>query len=348
MTDMITIDGSQGEGGGQILRTALGLSLVTGRPFMIERIRAGRRKPGLLRQHLTAVHAACAVSRAQVEGAELGSRTLRFEPRDVRGGEYHLAVGTAGSATLVLQTILPALVTAPTPSRLVLEGGTHNPFAPPFDFLAKSFLPVLRKMGPSVDVRLERHGFYPAGGGRFTAEVTTCERLEPLDLLDRGDVRISARAIVACLPEHIGRREVAVVRERLGLDRACCRTEEAPCSAGPGNVVMINIASEPVVEVITGFGEKGRSAEDVAGQACAEAEAYLAAQVPVGRHLADQLLVPMAMAGGGSFRTVTPTAHTRTNADVIALFLDVDTQIVAEGLAHRVDVVAGASEGDVA
>lgn len=350
MTDMITIDGSVGEGGGQILRTALGLSLVTGRPFRIERIRARRPKPGLLRQHLTAVQAACAVSGARVEGAELGSQALRFEPGDVQGGEYHLAVGTAGSATLVLQTVLPALATARTSSRLVLEGGTHNPFAPPYDFLAKSFLPVLRRMGPSVDVHLERHGFYPAGGGRFTAEIQPCSRLERLALLERGEVRMSARAIVACLPEQIGRRELTVVRERLGLERACCHVEEAPCPAGPGNVLMIVIASEAVVEVVTGFGEKRRSAEDVAGEACAEALAYVAANVPVGRHLADQLLVPMAMAGGGSFRTVTPTAHTRTNADVIARFLNVETRIKAEadGAACRIDVASTGAEGETA
>jgi RNA 3'-terminal phosphate cyclase (ATP) len=163
MTDWITIDGSEGEGGGQILRTALALALVTGRPFRIERIRAARKKPGLLRQHLTAVHAAVAVSSARVSGAELGSNTLSFEPSRVRGGDYRLAVGTAGSATLVLQAVLPALLITSESSRLTLEGGTHIPNAPPFDFLVKTFLPILRRMGACVDVRLEAHGFYPEG-----------------------------------------------------------------------------------------------------------------------------------------------------------------------------------------
>src|SRR5262245_54640574 len=142
MTDWITIDGSAGEGGGQILRTSIALSCVTGRPFRIDNIRAGRRKPGLLRQHLTAVQAATAIAAARVTGAEIGSRTLSFEPSQPRGGEYRLAVGTAGSATLVFQTILPALLFARERSDVTLEGGTHNPGAPPFDFLARAFLPI--------------------------------------------------------------------------------------------------------------------------------------------------------------------------------------------------------------
>src|SRR5690349_14635120 len=152
MPESIVIDGSSGEGGGQILRTSIALSLVTGKPFRIENIRAGRKKPGLLRQHLTAVRAAVAISQARVTGAELNSRTLTFEPSALRGGEYQLAVGTAGSATLVFQTILPALLCAPERSRVTVEGGTHNPGAPPFDFLAHTFLPVLRRIGASVQV----------------------------------------------------------------------------------------------------------------------------------------------------------------------------------------------------
>jgi RNA 3'-terminal phosphate cyclase (ATP) len=219
MTGWITIDGSQGEGGGQILGTALALSLVTGRPFRIEGIRAGRQKPGLLRQHLTAVRAAAEVSMAKVSGADLGARALSFEPSNVRGGEYRLAVGTAGSATLVLQAVLPALLTARESSRLTLEGGTHNPYAPPFDFLAKTFLPILRRMGASVEVRLETYGFYPAGDGRFTVAIEPCAKLGHLSLLDRGATQMNARAIVASLSEDIAKRELSIVRERLGLDR---------------------------------------------------------------------------------------------------------------------------------
>src|SRR5687768_8335334 len=163
---MQVLDGSQGEGGGQVLRTSLGLSLLTGTPFKIENIRANRSPPGLRRQHLTAVEAAAQVGDAEVEGAAVGARALTFTPRAVKTGDFRFAVGTAGSCTLVLQTVLPALMTRATASRLVLEGGTHNPMAPPFDFLERVYLPLLERMGPRVSMTLERPGFYPAGGGK--------------------------------------------------------------------------------------------------------------------------------------------------------------------------------------
>jgi len=341
MTTWIDIDGSEGEGGGQIVRSALTLSLVTGRSFRIEGIRARRRKPGLLRQHLTAVQAAAEVGGARVCGASLGSGSLTFEPSGTRGGTYHLSVGTAGSATLVLQTVLPALLLAREPSRLTLEGGTHNPAAPPFDFLRLAFLPLLRRMGARVEVALNTYGFYPAGGGRFTVSVEPGAALEPLSLFERGETRVQARALVSSLSESIGRRELAVVRERLGLDRTVCRVESIGESVGPGNVLLIVVESDAVVEVISGFGVKGVTAEKVASDACDEAEAYLAAGIPVGVHLADQLLVPLALAGGGTFRTQPPTPHTETNAAVIRRFMDVDISLERETDAtYRVTVGA--------
>jgi RNA 3'-terminal phosphate cyclase (ATP) len=178
--ETIRIDGSFGEGGGQILRSSLSLSLVTGKPFRIENIRANREKPGVLRQHLTAVQAAAEVGSAEVEGASLGSKALTFVPGKIRSGEFRFAIGTAGSGTLVLQTILPALITAAGPSRIEIEGGTHNPAAPPFDFLQRSFIPLIERMGPKVKLELQRYGFYPAGGGRFVVEITPCEVLKPI------------------------------------------------------------------------------------------------------------------------------------------------------------------------
>jgi RNA 3'-terminal phosphate cyclase (ATP) len=205
---MITIDGSQGEGGGQILRTSLALSLVTGQPFRMERIRAKRQKPGLLKQHLTAVEAAKTVGCAELTGAALGSQTLEFIPGPVTPGNYRFAVGTAGSATLVLQTVLPALLTASGLSTLTLEGGTHNPMAPPFDFLEESFMPMIHRLGPSVELELKRPGFYPAGGGRFHARVQPVKQLSRLDLLDRGTIRTRhAKVLVSKLPEHVTERD---------------------------------------------------------------------------------------------------------------------------------------------
>src|SRR5271154_16708 len=185
---MIHIDGSSGEGGGQILRSSLSLSLVTGTPFRIENIRAKRERGGLLRQHLTAVLAASEISSAQVEGATLGSKTLTFAPGMIRPGTYHFAVGTAGSGTLVLQTILPALMTASAASQLTIEGGTHNMHAPPFDFLQRTFLPIVNRLGPKITATLSRYGFYPAGGGCFSATIEPCERLAPIHLLARGEI----------------------------------------------------------------------------------------------------------------------------------------------------------------
>jgi RNA 3'-terminal phosphate cyclase (ATP) len=348
MPEWITIDGSSGEGGGQILRTSIALSLVTGKPFRIENIRAGRKKPGLLRQHLTAVQAAMAISQARVTGAHLNSSALSFEPAGLRGGDYQLAVGTAGSATLVFQTILPALLFARERSRLTLEGGTHNPNAPPFDFLAQTFVPVLQRIGASVQVRLEAYGFYPAGGGRFVADVEPCAGLGELTLIERKSTSVQARALVASLPATIGKRELSVVRERFELDRAICRVQEVDSSVGPGNALMIAIESEAVVEIVTGFGVKGVSAEKVATDACDEAARYLATNVPVGIHLADQLLIPMALGRGGSFRTLEPTSHTTTNVDVIRRFLDVPIALEQEsGAVWRFRVGRNQSEKPV-
>ncbi len=320
---MIAIDGSFGEGGGQILRTSLALSLVTGTPFRIENIRAGRKKPGLRRQHLTAVKAATEVGDAEMRGAELGSQDLTFSPSQISPGRHHFSIGTAGSCTLVLQTVLPALLTAGGNSELTLEGGTHNPFAPPFDFLARTFLPLVNTMGPNVTMKLRRHGFYPAGGGRIDVAIEPAKRLAPLHLLERGDVvRWSARALVANLPLKIAEREIRVIQKRLALDDRAVSAEPVS-SDGPGNAVLIEVKSEHAAELFSGFGQRGVPAEKVARGVADEAARYLAANVPVGEHLADQLLIPIALAGGGSFRTLPLTDHTRTNIDVIRKFLDV-------------------------
>jgi RNA 3'-terminal phosphate cyclase (ATP) len=337
---MMILDGSRGEGGGQILRTALGLSLVTGAPFRIERIRAGREKPGLLRQHLTAVQAAARVGNAEVSGAAIGSSALAFRPGPVAPGDYAFAVGSAGSATLVLQTVLPALLTAPAPSRLTLEGGTHNPWAPPFDFLEKAFLPLLARMGARVALSLSRRGFFPAGGGRFSAVIEPAAELVPLELPERGAVRaIRARAVVARLSPDIARRELRTLADRLALDPSRLEVVEDRESPGPGNAVMLEAESEHVTELFTGFGEKRVGAETVAARLAEEARRYLDAGVPVGEHLADQLLVPLALARGGSFATLPLSPHATTNMDVIRRFLDARFEVDrADDRVHRVQV----------
>lgn len=331
------IDGSHGEGGGQLVRSSLALSMVTGRRVTIDRIRAGRQKPGLMRQHLTAVEAAAEISGGQLTGAAIGSRTLTFEPGAVRGGEYRFAVGTAGSATLVLQTILPALLIADAPSRLVLEGGTHNPWSPPFDFLQQSYLPLIERMGPHITARLERHGFYPAGGGRFTVQIQPVPELLGFDLPERGAFRQrSARVLLANLPAHIARRELDTVADRLGWSENDLFVEEV-ASAGPGNVLSLQVQCEHVTEVFTAFGRLGVRAERVAGEAVEEARRWLDAGVPVGEHLADQLLLPLGISawqaarrgrrGGGSFWTLPLTGHSTSHIDILRTFLEVDISL---------------------
>jgi RNA 3'-terminal phosphate cyclase (ATP) len=328
---MITIDGSQGEGGGQVLRSSLALSLVTGKPFAITNIRAGRKKPGLMRQHLTAVNAAAEVGHANVTGASLRSTELTFEPGALRPGEHHFAVGTAGSATLVLQTVLPALLCASGPSTLRLEGGTHNPWAPPFDFLLKAFLPLINRTGPTVDATLVRPSFYPAGGGEFHVTITPADKLAPIELLDRGEVqKVTATARVAHLHRNIADRELRVIAAKLGLTEENLSAEEVTGSRGPGNVVTIEVECEHLTEVFTGFGERQVPAETVADKAVQEARRYLSKGAAVGEHLTDQLLIPLALAGGGAFRTVGLSRHAQTNIEVIKAFLDVEFDIDRE------------------
>lgn len=327
MTRALAIDGSAGEGGGQIVRTCLGLSLLTGRPFRLDRLRAKRKKPGLLRQHLTAVRAAAQIGQADVEGAALGSSSLQFTPGRVQPGDYLFDIGSAGSTTLVLQTVLPALLTAPGPSQLVLIGGTHNSMAPPFEFLARAYLPLVGQMGPRVDATLQRHGFFPVGGGQMTVVVEPAERLSPLELLDRGpliDRRVSA--LVSRLPLSIAQREVDTVCQDLAWPPECGRTESVP-AAGPGNVVLIELQSRHLTEVVAGFGQRGVLAETVAGGAAEAARRYLQVDAPVGECLADQLVLLLALSGGGRFRTLPPSSHTRTNAQVIQRFLEVAIDI---------------------
>ena len=339
---MRVIDGSLGEGGGQVLRTALALALLTREPLRITRIRARRPKAGLRHQHLAAVRAAAEVGAAEVAGAELGSQELTFWPRRVAGGVYRWDVGTAGSVSLVLQAVLPALVLALQGSRVELSGGTHNPQAPPFEFLERVLLPVLREMGAGVRVRLERYGFYPAGGGRVVVEVEPARTLRPVVLTSRGQVEgFEAVALFSRLPPHVAARELAVVRQRLGWGEEVCTAREVP-SPGPGNALLLSVWGEGFAEVVTAFGRRGVAAEVVAGEAVEAMARFLAAEVPVGEHLADQLLPYMALAGAGRVRTLPLSLHARTVIEVVRAFLPVEFLVsqLPSG-AEEVEVVAG-------
>ncbi len=330
---MIHIDGSLGEGGGQIVRSALAISMVTARPFRIDNIRANRRKPGLLRQHLTAAKAAAQVCNAQLIGAELGSSSFEFVPGEVQGGEYHFAIGSAGSTTLVLQSILPAIMIADKPSSIVIEGGTHNMYAPTTDFLCNAFIPVLENMGPKVRVELERYGFYPSGGGRIRVNIEPADKMDPLSLTHRGDtVSLNAQASVAALSGDIAKRELRVISKKLDLDDDSLQIRQLDDSFGPGNVVTLIVKSEQLSEVFAGIGELGRSAEQVAKSIVVQVHHYIHSDVPVWKHLADQLMIPCAIAahrGGGRSEYLTGqlTLHSKTNIQVIRSFLDIPIDV---------------------
>ncbi|MTV38950.1 RNA 3'-terminal phosphate cyclase [Duganella radicis] len=321
---MIELDGAQGEGGGQVLRSALTLSMITGQPFRMKNIRANRPKPGLMRQHLIAVQASAAVCGANVSGAQVGSQTLDFAPGPIRGGDYAFAIGTAGSCTLVLQTLLPALLAADQPSAVKISGGTHNAKAPPVQSLQRAYGRVLQQMGAEIDIELKRFGFYPAGGGEVLATVRPCPQLRPFELVQRGARRHGyAESFIAGVPANVATRELAVIGAGMGWTEEQLLHRGLPGEQGPGNALLLTLEHEHVTEVFTGFGEKSLRAETVAKQVLQETRAYLASGAAVGEHLADQLMLPMALAGGGSFTTNVLSSHAVTNADVISHFLPV-------------------------
>lgn len=317
----ILIDGATGEGGGQILSSSLALSMATGQPFRMIHIRANRPKPGLMRQHLTCVQAAAMICGARVTGDAVGSKEITFVPGPVRAGEYHFAVGSAGGTSLVLQAVMPVLLRAQTRSSVTVTGGTHNTHAPPFDFVKNTLLPVLEKTGVSLSARLDRHGFYPAGGGCVVVDVSPTPRPETLKLLSRGErVGTRASALVARLARSIAMRELGVIRDRLGLTPDQLQVVEVTQSHSPGNAVLIELQFEALTETISSIGEHGKSAERVAEVAAKEACEYLESNEPVGPHLADQLMVPLAILAGGEFRAGQLTQHSRTNIATIQAF----------------------------
>lgn len=317
---MLVIDGSQGEGGGQILRTALTMAMVTGTDIRIENIRAGRQKPGLMRQHLACVKAAQTISEAEVSGAEVGATELVFKPKTIKAGDYHFAVGTAGSTTLIFQTVLPALALAEGKSHVSFEGGTHNHFAPSFDFIDIAYLPLLRKMGIGVETELIRHGFYPQGGGQWRATITPVDRIGPLELRDAGALTAKEAVVLSAnIPGHIAVRELGEISRQCQWPRQALRTEQVAC-IGSGNVVSLRLHYAHCSEVVDSIGQLGVSAEKVAKRAIGAVRRYQCAEVPVGEHLADQLLLPMVLGAGGVIHTLKPSSHAATNRDVLGLF----------------------------
>ena len=328
---MLDIDGSFGEGGGQILRSSLALSLLTGKPFRLRKIRANRQpKPGLRPQHLASVRAAAQIGRAKVTGDAVGSSQLTFEPGSVTAGNYHFAIGTAGSTALVLHTVYLPLALAGGTNELVLEGGTHNEKAPCFHFLQTTWRAYMAKLGLSVSLEMERPGFYPRGGGRMVARIDPWTKRKPLTLTaTAGDNTATVLSMTAGLPDHVAKRQArrATVRLRdAGIEPELTYEE---WQGGPGCMLAITVPGG-VPSLFFGLGARGKPAETVADEAANEALAFRPSGMPVDPHSADQLLLPLSFIDGDSeYHVSQVTRHLTTNAAVIRRF--VDRHIVIEG-----------------
>ncbi len=318
---MITIDGSEGEGGGQMVRNACALSLITGEAFHFKNIRAKRSKPGLMRQHLTAVEAACRISGSAFDGIQVGATDLTFRPGTVVPGEYHFSIGTAGSTSLVLQTVLMPLIFASAPSRLVIEGGTHAMGAPPFEFIERCFLPLINQMGPRISARLIRHGFYPRGGGRIEVDIEPAP-LRPIACLDRGaPMDVACEAHFAGISFDVARRLRGRVQAALPTwPQTAFSVRELPPDQGPGVILMLTARYAHVAELVSGFGQLGVPAEQVGKVAAARMQGYQESIAFAGPHLADQLVLPFVLAGRGQFTTVKPTQHLITAMELATRF----------------------------
>jgi len=337
---MITIDGSYGEGGGQILRTSLTLAAVTGKPLKMVNIRAGRRNPGLAAQHLTAVQAAAAVCNAHLEGAHLGSQTLTFVPQSSpQAGSYSWDVaaarkgGSAGSTSLILQTVLLPLTLAEGRSKVTITGGTHVPWSPSYHFLERVYLPTLARLGVEARIDLERWGWYPIGGGSVKAQIKEAPSrplLKPIDLSERSRfLRLWGLSALSNLPLHIAQRQMERARELLRREgfEPDIKIEEGK-SLGRGTMVSLWAEFENVVAGFTALGAPGKPAERVAEEAYQAFMQYYRSGAALDRHLADQLILPLALADGHStFTTCEITPHLITNLWVVERFIDIDYEV---------------------
>jgi RNA 3'-terminal phosphate cyclase (ATP) len=310
----IQIDGSEGDG--QMLRSALTLAMVSGQAFRMTNIRGKRKNPGLMRQHLTCVKAACAVSSGSVDGIEIGSTEIAFQAGKLLGSSYEFEIGTAGSTSLLLQTLLPALLFASSPSTLRLVGGTHNPMAPTYEFLDKVYLPALRRMGVSVEISLVECGFAPAGGGVIECRIQPCAKLSRIDFHDRGELAsLSLTTIIRNLDPDIAKR----MNKSAHKQQACEESQVEIREPGPGRGVccFYEAIFTHSSELISGCGEIGVTAERIGTRVGKSLKHFLSSNAAVGRQLADQLLLPIALAGGGNFSTGIPSDHVYSNLSVI-------------------------------
>ncbi|MBX9578907.1 MAG: RNA 3'-phosphate cyclase [Gemmataceae bacterium] len=331
---LVEIDGSEGEGGGQVLRSSLALSILTGRPFKLVNIRANRQKPGLQPQHAMSVRAAGAICGAQYKGATVGSSVLVFEPGAVKAGNYTFTIGTAGATALVLHTVyLPLALRGAGPSTVTITGGTHNTHAPCHHFNETTWGGYLKRMGIAVHQEMVRPGFYPRGGGEIRATIEPCPRVKGLTLTTCPELTTAGGfSAVAGLPEGVARRQSKRLAARLkaeGLEPHI-PLEEWDGAANPGTVAAVIFRQTPVPTLFYGLGERGKPAESVADDAADEAIRFRDGKAPVDPHSADQLLLPLVFSPDGSeYQTSEVTRHLTTNIATVGKF--VDRGVVLEG-----------------
>lgn len=330
---MVIIEGATGEGGGQIVRTSLALSLLTGRSMRIVNIRANRSSPGLKAQHLTAVRAAAEISNARVKGDRLGSQEIHFTPGEVQGGNYQFRIQTAGSACLVLQTIFIPLARANRSSRIEIEGGTHVPWSPCYHYLDWQWLPYLRKIGYAGDIELEKAGYFPRGGGKLRAVIHPAQGEIPLEVIERGQLnQISGLSLVSNLPVQIAHRQrdrlVGLLGSRFPLNDI--RINQLP-AVGKGTMIFLKLEFEHSQACFFFLGEKGKRAETVAEEAAQEVLDFMQTAGVMDRYLTDQLLLPLCLTGKKSvLRVPRISSHLVTNAEIIQQFLDCSIALEGE------------------
>lgn len=344
MDHPILIDGSAGEGGGQILRTALSLSAITARPFVIERVRLNRIKPGLRPQHREAVLAVARLCKAQIEGVEVGSSRIAFAPREpAEPGTHLFEIGTAGSTPLLLQTLCYPLALTGKPSQLTLRGGTHQQYSPTFHYLALCWAPAIARLGFKIVLELQAAGFYPEGGGEFTASIEPAHSMPPLDLRHRGTLmEVEVVSMVAGLGFQIAERQAARALRRLrdmGINGEA-RCVPVPAHLSRGSHVLVVSSFERTRAAHGAIGDRSQNPEAVADEALSAFGGFLGGGAAVDRHLGDQLLLPAALSASQfvsapagivpatHYRVASVTKHLTTTADLIRRFLEVEISVI--------------------
>ncbi len=337
---MIEIDGSYGEGGGQILRTSIALSALTMRPVRVRDIRAKRPKPGLKKQHMTGIDVVAQLVNAEVKGLEIGSTSIEFIPRERRGGRFSCDIGTAGSISLVLQAALPTASLAPDPIKLSLTGGTDVAWSPPIDYMRAVFLHALQMMGPRVEMTSRKRGHFPRGGGKVSCFVNPVEKVKPIELVNFGDLE-GVNGVSHCvrLPSHVAERQAdtaASVLQENGIEQVVIERESYQKNEdrhlGPGSGIVIWAESSQGARLgADSLGERGKPAEDVGSECAHQLLGELSTGSAVDSHLCDMLVPYMALADGLSTIGITKvTSHLQTNIWAAQRILDVEVSLDGE------------------